>query len=229
MDSPYQLHLKSYMRFFYFYILLVTIYACKYETRQVGTEERSVQQAKECPPGKDTINLVTTFTIDTVKAPTERFYSIAKFIKNKGFFKPNINKTGKLKIEKETTKTFPVAYDTCNMKRSITKNFIMKNIQVTTLGFVGTEKDKFSGFIPGMHFEEWKFANNTDRDSAMKIVQMVYNYPNNVVMYEKRYSQFMIDENRVYLLETGAKFAEPYAIEYKNLIEKFIKTNKDLR
>ena len=217
------------MRFFYFYILLVPLCSCKYETKQAGTAERSVQQVKECLPGKDTINFVTNFTIDPVKAPTARFYSIANFIMDKGFFKAKLNKAGKLKIEKETTKTFPIAYDTCNMKRSITKNFIMKNIQVATLGFVGTEKDKFTGFIPGMHFEEWKFANNTDRDSAMKIVQMVYTYPNNIIMYEKRYSQFMIDENRVYLLETGAKFAEPYAIEYKNLIEKFIKTNKDLR
>jgi len=80
-----------------------------------------------------------------------------------------------------------------------------------------------------MHFEEWKFANNTDRDSAMKIVQMVYTYPNNEVMYEKRYSQFIIDENRIYLLETGAKFAEPFAIEYKNLIEQFVKSNYNNR
>lgn len=30
-------------------------------------------------------------------------------------------------------------------------------------------------------------------------------------------------EKRIFLLETGAKFAELYAIEYKKLIEQFIK------
>jgi hypothetical protein len=213
-------------QFFYAYILLVTIFACKSETKEHSRiEQQPGKQGKECPPGEVTINLVTIFTKDTAKTPTDRFYSIVSFIRGKELFKPNIYKTGKLKIAKETSKTFPVAYDTCDMKRWITKNFIMENIQVTTLGFTGTKKDRFIGFTPGLHFEEWKFANNTDRDSAMKIVQTAYTYPNNIVMYEKRYSQFMLDDKRIFLLETGAKFAELYAIEYKKLIERFIKTN----
>lgn len=105
----------------------------------------------------------------------------------------------------------------------------MKNIQVSATGFSGTKKDRFSGLTPGLHFEEWKFANNADRDSAMKIVQIAYTYPNNIVMYEKRYSQFILSDRRILLLETGAKFAEPYAVEYKNLIEQFLKTDYNNR
>lgn len=101
----------------------------------------------------------------------------------------------------------------------------MKNMQVTTLRFTGTKKDRYSGFTPGLHFEEWKFADNSVRDSALRIVQTAYTYPNNIVMYGKRYSQFMLDDKRIFLLQTGAKFAEPYAIEYKKLIEQFISAN----
>ena len=214
---------------FYSLIFLVTIYACKSENREAKTTKAVGQQTEECPPGEDTINFITTFTKDTAKTPTDRFNSIVRFISDKGLFKANLTKAGTLKIEREMSKTFPVAYDTCDMKRWIKKNFIMDNIHVTTLGFTGTKKDRFTGFTPGMHFEEWKFANNTDRDSAMKIVQTVYTYPNNIVMYEKRYSQFMLDDKRIFLLETGAKFAEPYAIEYKKLIQQFLKTNYNNR
>ncbi len=216
--------------FLYYFIFLMTIFACKSETKEKPLpKEQPVLQTTECLAGEVTINLVTTFTKDTAKTPTNRFHLIVRFITDKGNFKPSNSKSGSLKIQREISKTFPVAYDTCNMKRWITKNFIMKNIQVTTLGFTGTKKDKYSGFTPGLHFEEWKFANNSDRDSAMKIVQTAYTYPNNIVMYEKRYSQFILDDERIFLLETGAKFAEPYAIEYKKLIEKFIKTNDNNR
>jgi len=211
---------------FYSTILLVTIFACNSETsEQVQKVELSVQQVKDCTPGRDTLNFVTAFTKDTVNTSTDRFYSIVSFITNKGLFKPNSNQNGKLKVEKETTKTLVVFYDTCDMKRWITKNFIMKNMQVTTLRFTGTKKDRYSGFTPGLHFEEWKFADNSVRDSALRIVQTAYTYPNNIVMYGKRYSQFMLDDKRIFLLQTGAKFAEPYAIEYKKLIEQFISAN----
>ena len=205
--------------------------ACKSDetTKQIQTTAQPARSIKDCPPGEDTVNLVTTFTKDTANTPTELFYSLVGFIKSKGLFKPTTDKAGKLKIENATGKTFPVAYDTCEMKRWITKNFIMKNIQVSETGFSGTKKDQYSGFTPGLHFEEWKFASNADRDSAMKIVKTVYTYPNNIVMYEKRYSQFILANKRILLLETGAKFAEPYAIEYKKLIEKFLMTNYNNR
>lgn len=214
---------------FYSFICLVTISSCKSETKEAKTAKEEAQPVKECPPGEETIDLTTSFTKDTANAPTNRFYSIVHFISDKGLFKPTVTKTGKLNIAQETSKTFPVAYDTCDMKRWIKKNFIMENIQVTTLGFRGTRKDKYTGLTPGLHFEEWKFANNDDRDSAMKIVQTAYTYPNSLVMYEKRYSQFLLDDKRIFLLETGAKFAEPYAIEYKKLIEKFLTTNYNNR
>ena len=215
---------------FYCCIFLVIVFACKSETKeQPQPQEQSAQNVNDCLSGKDTINLVTTFTKDTANTPTNRFYSIVSFMTGKGLFKPIVSKAGKLEIERETGKMFPVVYDTCEMKRRITKNFVIKNIKVTVLAFAGTKKDKYTGFTPGLRLEEWKFASNTDRDSAMKIVRTAYNYPNNIVMYEKRYSQFIVDDNGIFLLETGAKFAEPYAIEYKQLIEQFIKTTKNNR
>ena len=200
--------------------LVVLLYACKSGTTTKVNEP--IPQTKGCQTGNDTINIIITFSKDTIKAPTERFYSVVNFVTEKGLFKPQLDKADKLRIEKENGKRFPVAYDSCDMKRWVTKNFIIKNIQASKLIFTATKKDKYTGFTPGLHLEEWKFANNTDRDSAMKIVQTVYTYPNNIVMYEKRYSQFIIDDKRIFLLETGAKFAEPYAIEYKKLIENFI-------
>jgi hypothetical protein len=214
---------------FYSFIFLVTFSSCSSETKEAKTTKEEAKPVKDCPPGEETIILTTAFNKDTAKAPTNRFYSIVHFIADKGLFKPTITKAGKLNITQETSKTFPVAYDTCDMKRWIKKNFIMENIQVTTLGFTGTRKDKYTGFTPRLHLEEWKFANNGDRDSAMKIVQTAYTYPDNIVMYEKRYSQFMVDDKRIFLLETGAKFAEHYAIEYKKLIEQFLKTNYNNR
>lgn len=210
---------------------IATLLTCKSDetTKQHQRDTPPAQQIKDCPPGEDTINLITTFTKNTTKTPTDLFYSIIDFIHSKKLFKPNADEAGKPKIEKATGKTFPVAYDTCNMKRWITKNFIMENIQVCTIGFSGTKKDRFTGFTPGLHFEEWKFATNADRDSAMNIVQTAYTYPNSIVIYEKRYSQFILADKRILLLETGAKFVEPYAIEYKKLIEQFLITNYNYR
>lgn len=215
----------------YLFVFTATLFACKSDeaTKQRQVVSKPAQQTQDCPPGEDTINFVTTFSQDTARTPTDQFYSVVDFISSKGLFKPNTHKTGKLKFERVTAKTFPVAYDTCNMKRWITKNFIMENMQVTTLGFRSTKKDRFTGFTPGLHFEEWKFATNADRDSAMKIVQTAYTYPNNIVMYEKRYSQFILSDKRILLLETGAKFAEPYAVEYKKLIEQFLQANYNYR
>jgi hypothetical protein len=207
------------------FILLVLLGACNAGT--ATKVNKPISQTKECKPGKDTINIFTEFSKDTVKAPTERFYAVVKFVTAKGLFKPPVDKTGKLAIGKENSKTFPVAYDSCDMKRWITKNFIMSNIQVSKLIFKATKKDKYSGFTPMLRLEEWKFANNADLDSAMNIVQAVYTYPTSSDMYEKRYSQFIIDDKRIFLLETGAKFAEPYAIEYKKLIKNFIATIYD--
>jgi hypothetical protein len=210
---------------FYTCIFLVAISACNSEkTKQAETVKHLINPVKDCQPGEDTFNFVTTFIKDTATTPTDRFYAIVSFISGKGYFKPGVNQTGKLKVTRKTAKIFPVAYDTCDMKRWIKKNFRMENIKVTKLDFTGARNDKYTSFTPRLHFEEWKFANNTDRDSAIKIVQTAYTYPNNIVMYEKRYSQFILDDRRIYLLETGAKFGEPYAIEYKNLIEQFIKS-----
>ena len=210
---------------FHFIILLATIGACNSEIKEAETAKVVAKKTDNCLPGQDTINIITTFIKDTAISPTERFYSIVNFITEKGMFKPTVDKAGGIKTQREKSKTFLVAYDTCEMKRWIWKNFIMENIQVTKLGFAGMKKDKFNGFTPRLHFEEWKFANNKDRDSCMKIVRRAYTYPNNIVMYEKRYSQFILDDKRIFLLETGAKFAEPYAIEYKKLIKHFLKTN----
>ena len=60
----------------------------------------------------------------------------------------------------------------------------------------------------------------------MKIIRTAYSYPNNMVAYFKHYSQFIMDDKRILILQTFAKFSEPYAIEYRNLIEQFIRTQK---
>ena len=202
-------------------LTLVILFSCRSNPGEKPNP--SNHQEIECVQGEDTINFVTTFTKDTTSISTDHFYAITRFIASKGVFRPELDKTGKLRVQKETKKIFPVVYDSCEGKRWVKKNFVMRNIQVSKLDFRGEMKDKRTGFMPRLHFEEWKFASNPDRDSAMNIVQTVYTYPNNIVIYEKRYSQFILSHKRIFLLETGAKFAEPYAIEYKKLIEQFIK------
>lgn len=205
--------------------VLLTLYACSPNNKV--EKAAPISTSTECKEGKDTINHITSFSKDTSNVPAERFFSVVDFIVAKGLFKPHLVKTGKLKIQKEDKKISPVAYDTCNMKRWVFKNFILKNVGVTKLYFRGIRKDKYTGFTPGLSLEEWKFMSNADRDSAMRVVQTAYNYLNNIVMYEKRYSQFILDDKRIFLLETGAKFSEYYAIEYKDLIQSFLYKNNN--
>src|SRR5690349_11048373 len=150
-------------------IFFLAIFSCNSETTQKA--ENSKPMTNPCQAGSDTINIKTVFIKDNSSIPTQRLYSIVDFIKSKGLFKPHADKTSKLKIEKESGKTFPVAYDTCNHNRWIKKNLILTNINVATINFKATRPDKNSGLIPWLHLEEWKFANSSDRDSAMKIVE----------------------------------------------------------
>jgi len=212
-------------------ISFLTILSCKSDTTQEAAEI-SKPMNNPCDEVLDTVNTETVvlyrknyetiYTKDTTPFPTQRFYSVIDFIKSKGLFRPHADKTDKLKIEKEYSKTYPVSYDTCDHNRWIEKNFILTNVNVATVDFKATRPDKYSGFTPWLHLEEWKFANNSDRDSAMKIVKTAYQYPDNIVMYEKRYSQFILDDKRIFLLEARAKFAEQYAIDYKKHIEDFL-------
>jgi hypothetical protein len=208
-------------------IFLLAIFSCNSDTTQ--EVKHSEPLTNPCEAGRDTINIKTVFTKDSSLFPTQRLYSVIEFIKGKGLFRPHADKTDKLKIKKEYSKTFLVAYDTCNHNRWIEKNFILTNMNVATVDFKATRPDKYSGLTPWLHLEEWKFANNSDRDNAMKIVQTAYQYPDNIVMYEKRYSQFILDDKRIFLLEARAKFAEQYAIDYKKFIEMFLngKTNNN--
>jgi hypothetical protein len=187
---------------------------------------KSGNRKADCPPGEDTINLKMTFTKIASNSPTERFYSIVDLIMERKFFKPKLDKVDKLFITHKDSLSFPMIYDTCNMQRLKRKFIILKNIQVSELDFKGLRPEKISKFTPSLHFEEWQFSNNAERDSAFIIVKSIYNFPKTMLLYEKRYSQFIIDDKRIYLLESRAKFAEQYAIGYKKLIEQYITQNK---
>jgi len=204
-------------------IILLTIFSCNSNTTQEAKHSKPL--TNPCEAGRDIINIKTVFAKDTASFPTQRLYSVIDFIQGKGLFKPHADNTDKLKIKKEFGKTFTIVYDTCDHIRWIEKNFILTNINISAVEFKASRPDKYTGLTPGLHLEEWKFTNNSDRDSAMSVVETAYRSPGNITMYEKRYSQFVIDDERIFLLETGAKFAEPYAIEYKKLIERFIRIN----
>jgi hypothetical protein len=202
---------------------LFIIIGCHSNTNAI---EKIENKKEDCPPGKDTINIENNFTKSVANSPSKRFYSIVDLIVKRKFFKPRLDKVDKLFITQRNALSFPLVYDTCNNQRQITKNIIIKNIQVTELDFKAIRPDKLSDITPWLHFEEWQFLNNSERDSALKIISFVYNYPNTLLMYQKRYSQFIIDEKKIYLLESRAKFAEQYAIDYKKIIEKYIAWNK---
>ncbi len=196
---------------------------CRFQAEEKQYEK--LKGTSDCLPGADTFNIITVFKNDTLAKPSRQFFSLIDLIQQKEMFKPKLYKNRNLLVEKQTEKIYPVAYDTCKMSRWITKNFIMKNMNVSMISFIGMKKDKFIGYPPGLYFEEWQFTNNLDRDSAMKIVSNAYNYPDNIVAYEKRYSQFVLGDKRIYLLEARAKFSESYAIKCKKLIEQHIKSN----
>jgi len=204
-------------------LLLVYInLSCKTNSsKPVPSADLLLANENDCLPGKDTFNFETTFVINSTQAPSNQFYSLIDLIAAKKELLPNRNQSGQLKIEKENSRTYSIVFDSCNMKRLVTKNYILKNMKVASIGFSGIKKEKLT---PGFRLEEWKFVNNNDRDSAMKIVQMVYNDITNIIMYEKRFSQFIINDKSIFLLETGAKFAEPYVVAYKKLIEEHIQS-----
>ncbi|MGV3657039.1 MAG: hypothetical protein ACO1NX_03760 [Chitinophagaceae bacterium] len=198
-------------------------FACKIKSSKPAPSANSLlANENDCKPGKDTFNYETTFIIDSSQSPSDQFYSIINFITTKKQFQPTRNQSGQLNIEKEYSKTYSIIYDSCNTKRLVTKNYILKNMKVASIGFNGIKKEKLT---PGFRLEEWKFENNNDRDSAMKIVEAVYNDVANMILYEKRYTQFIISDKNIFLIETGAKFAEPYVIAHRKLIEQHIQSN----
>lgn len=196
----------------------------------IGCNTNSTQKIEppkpDCSPGTDTINHEINFTKNQFKSSSKRFNSIVDVIIKIDLFRPRLNKNGNIDTIQKNKISFPVAYYTCNMQRLTRKNYIIKNIKITELDFKAIRVDKISRFTPWLHLEEWQFSNTSDRDSALNILKTVYNYPDNIVMYEKRYSQFIIDGKRIYLLESRAKFAEQFAIDYKKILEKYISKNK---
>lgn len=213
------------MRPFIIILSLFTILSC--HNASTSNVSKISNVPSNCLPGRDTVQIVISFVKDSLKTPTVNFYSIVNLILKKGGFKPQLDDNDRLKLTQKVALIFPVAYDTCNMQRFVNKFFILKNMRVSSCDFNAVRPEKKTkNLIAGLHFEEWKFANNKDRDSAYKIVNLIYNYPNNIVAYEKRYSQFIINDKTIFVLEARAKFSEQYAIDYAKIIQAFCGADK---
>ncbi|RYY53013.1 MAG: hypothetical protein EOO09_19455 [Chitinophagaceae bacterium] len=200
-------------------ICMVAI-ACNQKITPANESSREIAPHDTCTclPGWEALDFVTVFQQDKSRFPTPFFDSVVHFIGTKGFFKP-IDKNGApASVSQETEVDFPVYYDTCEGTRRINKNFLLRNMKMAGVTFHGNHI--------GMGFEEWKFDNNLDRDSAMRIIRTAMAYPGNEFMYEKQYREYILAEKRVLLVETGAAHSADYPIKYRALIEKFVAAYK---
>jgi hypothetical protein len=152
--------------------------------------------------------------------------SIINTIIKKGFFKPDIEKNGKLSLHKQNSRSLMIAYDSADMSFFITKIYLLNSIHITSLGFSGKRSKKNPQYKPGFQLEEWAFNNNQVRDSALQLINYIFSYPRSIVMYEKSYPQLITAKNRIIILTTGADIWEKYALEYKGIIESFLTKNQ---
>jgi hypothetical protein len=91
------------------------------------------------------------------------------------------------------------------MQVFVDKNYFLNNTSTTSIRFSGKRSPKNPKYKPGFLLQEWRFNNNASRDSALRLINYVFNHPKNIVMYEKSYPQLMTAKNRIFILTTAAK------------------------
>ena len=81
-------------------------------------------------------------------------------------------------------------------------------------------------YYPRFSLTQWNFANNTDRDSALKMKNWIYRN-DGLITYDYRFNQTVVADRRLYLIETGAKIFEETGIKYAKYLEDHLGSNKN--
>jgi hypothetical protein len=116
--------------------------------------------------------------------------------------------------------------DTCNHK-FVTQTFIFKNVLNSSCFFKSkTPLKGTKDYYPKFTLTQWNFANNSDRDSALKLKNWIYS-SDGIIAYDYRFNQTVIADKRIYQIETGAGIFEGTNIEYAKYLETHLAGQKN--
>jgi len=206
----------------------MTVAACNSGQSEHSNESKlpqndSLINKKPLKPIESIDTIAIDFKTDRTQYSPDFLESIIQKISRKGVFKPKLKKDGSLNIGEESVEKLTIAYDSTEYYY-FTTNYILNNILIRYIGFEAERSKRNPSYKPFFVLEEWSFNNNIARDSAFELINYVYRYPRNIVMYEKSYPQLMKAENKLIFLKTGADIFKKYVIEYGRLIEAFIQS-----
>lgn len=195
----------------------------------VSCQDNTTNDKQASQPADPCLNLPDTFTTlsvfsnaDTALAQKD-FDEAVKFIESKGTLRQAADKNNNKKAGHWKDIILPHYIDTCNNKH-ITQLFMLKNVTANSCYFKSmTPLKSNKDYYPRFYFAQWNFANNADRDSALKVMQWVYTHGG--TEYEYRYNQTVIGDKRLYLIEPGAKIFEATGIEYAKWLEEYMQSN----
>lgn len=203
------------MRILVIIISIFTYIGCQHSDKKTAVSFKN----EPCLNIPKEIDSIIVFGSVDLNSNWKDFDNTVKFLESKGDLKQTIVKDS-IKIDswKDYYLRFPI--DTCN-HQLITKNFILKNVTATSCLF----KSKFNlknkkGYYPGFMFYQLNFADNTDRDRALKIIQWVY--ANGGTLYEYKYNQTILKNKTIYFIEPNAKIFEEIAIKYAKYLSDHI-------
>lgn len=212
-------------------LIFLTLTNCKFHPsndfkipRHGSTDSIALKDDFKVRELRDTIRI--DFRTKTDNYSTGLLDSITNLITKKGFFKPEIDRNGKIRFHRENSRTLKVAYDSADMHVFIDNDYLLNNISITSIAFDGKRSSRNPEYKPGFLLEEWWFNNNADRDSALKWINYVFGHPKSIVMYEKSYPQIITASNRLIILTTDFDIWEEYALEYKHIIESFLSNDR---
>jgi hypothetical protein len=99
---------------------------------------------------------------------------------------------------------------------------VLKNVTASSCYFISTKLLKGTkNYYPRFNFIQWNFANNSDRDSAYKIMKWVYNN-DDVIAYDYRYNQTVFADKRLYMFETNALVFAETNEEYASYLRDYV-------
>jgi hypothetical protein len=205
------------------YILTFVLFAsCQTNN---SDEKQPLQQIDPCQNLKDTFSTQLIFSKFDNTSSATILYDIVKLFESKG----NLRLVGK--NDPKEFKYFQDilldhTIDTCNHK-FITQTFIFKNVLNSSCFFKSkTPLKGTKNYYPKFTLTQWNFANNNNRDSALRMKDWIYS-SDGMIAYDYRFNQTIVADKRLYLIETGAKIFEDTGIEYAKYLEQFLNGQKN--
>ena len=188
-------------------------------------KNQSTQTVNPCQNLVEKFNTAIVYKISDDTSSAKVLLDIVNLFESKG----NLRLVGK-KNSKDFTYLQDISFDhtidTCNNK-FVTQTFILKNVMNSSCFFKSkTPLKGTKDYYPKFTLTQWNFANNSDRDSALKLKNWIYS-SDGIIAYDYRFNQTVIADKRLYQIETGAKIFEDTNIEYANYLENYLVGHKN--